>query len=102
MRGLCIADGSSVLLKFASLLEAESYIQVAYLEYRDTEQSYFRLQFLNIDIDRSSCLSIVSHYQKFCRRLNHQHRSEIINEKRKSTFEEARILKYREIFEMKK
>lgn len=59
MRGLSIADGTSVLLTFASLLEVENYIQVAYLEYRDIKQSHFQIQFLNIDIDRSSYFSII-------------------------------------------
>ena len=31
-RGLSVADGSSVLLKFANILQLESYIQVAHLE----------------------------------------------------------------------
>ena len=82
MRGLTIADGTLELFKLANLLEVAGYIQVAYLEYRDIQQSYFQVQFLNTDINRSSCLSILSHYQRFCRRLNQQHRSEIINEKR--------------------
>ena len=35
MRGLSIANGTLVLLKFAGLLEVESYIQKVELEYRD-------------------------------------------------------------------
>ena len=54
MRWLNIADSTSVLLKFASLLEVESYVQVVYLEYRDIQQSYFQVQSLNIDVNRSS------------------------------------------------
>lgn len=41
MGKLSIANSTSVLLKFSSLLEAESYNQVAYLEYRDKQQPYF-------------------------------------------------------------
>ena len=98
MRGLSIAGGTSVLLKFASLLEVESYNQLEYLEYRDIQRSYFQVQFLNIVIDRSSCWSILSHYQRFRRRLNYQHRSEIISEIRRSKLEEAQISKNCEIF----
>ena len=54
MRWLNIADSTSVLLKFASLLEVESYVQVVYLEYRDIQQSYFQVQSLNIDVNRNS------------------------------------------------
>ena len=54
MRWLNIADSTSVLLKFASLLQVESYVQVVYLEYRDIQQSYFQVQSLNIDVNRSS------------------------------------------------
>lgn len=94
---MSIADDTSVLLQFASLLEVASFIQ----EYRDIQQSYFQVQFLNTDIDRKSCVSVLSYYQRFCRRLNHQHRSEIISGKR-IKFEEAQISKDREIFKMKK
>lgn len=94
---MSIADDTSVLLQFASLLDVASFIQ----EYRDIQQPYFQVQFLNTDIDRKTCVSVLSYYQTFCRRLNHQHRSEIINGKR-SKFEEAQISKDREIFKMKK
>ena len=102
MRGLSNADGTSVLLKFASLLEGDSHIKVVYLEYRDILQSCFQVQILNIDVDRSSCLNILSHYQRFCRRINHQHGSEIINKKRRSKFDEAMISKDLDIFKIKK
>ena len=48
MRRLNIADRASVLLNFASFLEAESYIQVAYLEYRNIQQSHLLVQFIDI------------------------------------------------------
>ena len=101
MRGLSNADGTSVLLKFASLLEGDSHIKVVYLEYRDILQSCFQVQILNIDVDRSSCLNILSHYQRFCRRINHQHGSEIINKKRRSKFDEAMISRDFDIFKIK-
>ena len=65
MRGLSNADGTSVLLTFASLLEGDSPIKVVYLGYRDILQSCFQAQILNIDVDRSSCLNISSHYERF-------------------------------------
>lgn len=100
MRGLSIADGTSVLLQFAGFLEVASFIQVAYLEYRGIQQSYLKVQLLNTDVDRSSCMSILSHCQMFCRRLNHQHRSEISSEKIRGKFEEEQTSKDREIFKM--
>ena len=54
MRGLSNADGTSVLLKFASILEFESHIKVVYLEYRNIQQSFSQVQVSNIDIYRSS------------------------------------------------
>ena len=53
MHGLYILNGRSVLIKFEILLEIESYIQVNYLEFKDKMQSYFEIQFINIDIDRT-------------------------------------------------
>ena len=47
-------------------------------------------------------MSILSNYQRFCRRLNYQHSSESISEKRKSKFEDAWITKDREILKMNK
>ena len=40
-RGLSVEKGTSVLLKFESILEIEQYVQVA--SYSDLEQSYFQL-----------------------------------------------------------
>ena len=76
---LSIADSTSVLFKFTSILEVESNIHVTYLQYRDIQQSYFQVQFLNIDINRSSCLSIISHHQRFCRN-HHLQKSSMENE----------------------
>ena len=50
-RGLTVADGTSVLLKFKNLLEVEKYMQVTYLEYRDIQRMYFQLQFVCINFD---------------------------------------------------
>ena len=40
-RVLSIVDGTSVLMKFNDLFQIEEYIQVAYLEYRDSQQACF-------------------------------------------------------------
>ena len=40
-RGLIVSNGTSVLLKFSSLLEIEKYIQVIYLEYRTSDHIFF-------------------------------------------------------------
>ena len=42
----------------------ERYIQVVYLEYKDKMQPHFQIQFKNVDIDKTTGLNIVSHYQK--------------------------------------
>ena len=42
----------------------ERYIQVVYLEYKDKIQRHFQIQFKNVDIDKTTGLNIVSHYQK--------------------------------------
>ena len=42
-RGLIGIDGTSVLMKFNDLFKIEKYIQVAYLEYRDRQQTYFQI-----------------------------------------------------------
>ena len=41
MQWLSITDATSKLLKFPSLLDVESYIQVAYLDYTYIQQSHF-------------------------------------------------------------
>ena len=53
---ICVAYGTSALIKFGSLLEIERYVQVVYLEYKDKIQSYFQIQFINVDIDRTTGL----------------------------------------------
>ena len=60
MYGLCVAEGTSVLIKFESLLEMERYAQVVYLGHKDKIQSYFQIQLINVDIDRTTGLNILS------------------------------------------
>ena len=49
-RGLSVIDGTSVLMKFNDLFEIEKHIQVAYLEYRDRQQVYFKIQFIEVTV----------------------------------------------------
>ena len=49
-RGLSVADGSSVLLKLATILQLENYILVAHLEYQGKERQNFQLQFVEIKV----------------------------------------------------
>ena len=67
-RGLSVAGGTSVLLKFSHLMEVEKYIQVFYLEYRSLEQSYFQLQFVYVNIDRILRSDILCYYQRLIKK----------------------------------
>ena len=49
-RRLSVIDDTSVLIKFNHLFVVENYIQVAYLEYRDRQQAYFQLQFIELTV----------------------------------------------------
>ena len=49
-RGLSVIDGTSVLMKFNDLFEIEKYIQVRYLEYKDRQQAYFEIQFIEVTV----------------------------------------------------
>ena len=60
--------------------QIESYFHVACLEYQGIQQSYVQFQFTNVNIDTTSSLNILSHYQRALGRLNHQNKSEIIFE----------------------
>ena len=50
-KGLIVVDVTSVLMKFRDLYELEKYLQVAYLEYRDRQQAYFQLQFVEVNVE---------------------------------------------------
>ena len=50
-RGLCVANGTSVLLKFKDNFEFERYIQVICLTYRGKDNAYFQLYFIQFNID---------------------------------------------------
>ena len=66
-RGLSVPDGSSVLLKFANILQLENYIQVAHLEYHGRESQYFQLQFVEIEVNENS--NAVLRFDRLLRRM---------------------------------
>ena len=49
-RGLSVVDGTSVLMKFRDLYEREKYLKVAYLKYRDRQQAYFQIEFVEVNV----------------------------------------------------
>ena len=57
-RGLSVTDETSVLMKFRDLYELDKYLQVAYLEYRDKQQAYFQLQFVEVNVGSSEKVDI--------------------------------------------
>ena len=73
--GLCVSDGTSVLLRFHYLLEVERYIQFTYLEFRDIQRLYFQPQFIKIDIIPSIKGEITLSYNMI--RKNHQKKNKI-------------------------
>ena len=71
-RGLNIANGRSVLLKFRYIFEIEKYIQVAYLKYRDQQQLYFQAQFIRIKTEVIEVISVCSKHKKSVKRNYNQ------------------------------
>ena len=49
-RGLSVVDGTSVLMKFRDHYEREKYLKVAYLKYRDRQQAYFQIEFVEVNV----------------------------------------------------
>ena len=45
-------------MKFRDLYELAKYLQVAYLEYRDRQQAYFQLQFVEVNVGSSEKVDI--------------------------------------------
>ena len=57
-----VVDGTSVVMKFRYLYELEKYLQVAYLEYRERQQAYFQLQFVEVNVGSNKKVDIYSQY----------------------------------------
>ena len=49
-RGLSVVDGTSVLMKLRDLYEREKYLKVAYLKYRDRQQAYLQIEFVEVNV----------------------------------------------------
>ena len=80
-RGLSVIDGTSVLIKFIDLFEIEKYIQVAYLEYRDRQQAYFQIQFIEMTVGSIEETEICLQFAKNARREHDREHSDSINKR---------------------
>ena len=56
--GFASPTGASVLLKFRTLADIEEYIRHVYLENNNNPQSYFQIQYFDIEIPRESSIDI--------------------------------------------
>ena len=67
-------DGTSVFMKFNDPFEIEKYIQVAYLEYRDRQQAYFQIQFIEVTVGSIEKTEIYLQFAKnaICNRCHYQ------------------------------
>jgi len=61
IRGLSVANGTSVLMQFDSLYELEKYIQVFYLEYREAK-TYFQIQYIEITTTENQRTALASRH----------------------------------------
>ena len=102
IHGLRVANSTSVLIKFESLLEIERYIQVVYCEFKGKIQSYFQIYFINVNADRTTGLNILSYYQNIKWRLNYQNTSERINETGHNKYRERCKTKENDVFKIKR
>ena len=53
-----MVDGTSVLMKLRDLYELEKYLQEAQLEYRDRQQAYFNLYFVELNVGSNEKVDI--------------------------------------------
>ena len=83
---LSVVDGTSVLMKFRDLYELEKYLQVAYLEYRDRQQAYFQLQFVEVNVGSNEKVDIYSQYVKTVRLAHDREYSAIISRKQREYY----------------
>ena len=85
-----MVDGMSVWLKFRDIYELEKYLQVAYLEYRDRQQAYFHLQFVEVNVRSNEKVDIYSRYVRTVRLAHDREYSADINRKKKEYFTSLR------------
>ena len=81
-----MVDGIRVLMKFRDLYELEKYLQVAYLEYRDRQQAYFQLQFVEVNVGSNEKVDIYSQYVRTVRLALNREYSAGINRKQKEYY----------------
>ena len=82
-KGLSVINGVSVLMKFNDLFEIEKYIQVAYLEYRDRQQAYFQIQFIEVTVGSIEKTEIYLQFAKNARREHDREHSDSINKRQR-------------------
>ena len=85
-RGFGVVDGTSVLMKFRNLYELEKYLQAAYLEYRNRQQAYFQLQFVEVNVGSNEKVDIYSQYVRAVRLAHDREYSADINRKQKEYY----------------
>ena len=73
-------------MKFRDLYELEKYLQVAYLEYRDRQQAYFQLQFVEVNVGSNEKVDIYSQYVRAVRLAHDREYSADINRKQKEYY----------------
>ena len=71
----------SVLIKFNDLFEIEKYIQVPYLEYRDRQQAYFQIQFIEVAVGSIEKTEIYLQFPENARREHDGEHSDSINKR---------------------
>ena len=85
-RDLSVVDATSVLMKFRDLYELEKCLQVAYLEYRDRQQAYLQLQFVEVNVGSNEKVDIYSQYVRTVRLALDREYSASINRKQKEYY----------------
>ena len=74
-------DGTSVLIKFNDPFEIEKYIPAGYLEYRDRQQAYFQIQFIEVTVGSIEKTEIYLQFAKNARREHDREHSDSINKR---------------------
>ena len=73
-------------MKFRDLYELEKYLQVTYLGYRDRQQAYFQLQFVEVNLESNEKADIYSQYVRTVTLAHDQEYSAGINRKQKEYY----------------
>ena len=70
-------------MKFSDLYKLEKYFQVVYLEYRDRQQAYFQIKFVEVDVGSNEKVDVYSQYVRTVRLAHDREYSADINRKQK-------------------